>query len=82
MAAVTEKMVGPAGATGGARRDADLVRELDRRLRALRRYDRYLADAGGDAGLRGLWCDLGRQDLASVRRLKGLLIRHIQEGSV
>jgi hypothetical protein len=58
------------------------VRELDRRLRALRRYDRYLADAGGDPELRGLWCDLKHQDLESVRRLKGLLIRHIQEGAV
>jgi hypothetical protein len=56
------------------------VRELDRRLRALRRYERYRAGAGGDAELLGLWCDLKRHDLESVRRLQGLLIRHIQEG--
>jgi hypothetical protein len=55
------------------------VLELDRRLRALRRYQRRLGGAGGDAETRALWGELKRQDLENVRRLRDLLIRHIRE---
>jgi response regulator NasT len=68
------------GEGGGAPEvECDLVRELDRRLRALRRYERHLGGAGGDAEILALWGELKRQDLENVRRLQALLIRHIRE---
>jgi len=80
MAATSEKAVQHMGETKGAPdHDYDMVHELSKRLESLWRYDQYIANAEGDADLQNLWRDLKRQDQDNVKRLKGLVAKHIKE---
>ena len=47
-----------------------LIRERQRRLAALQRYDRYIARAAGHLTLQGFWRNLKRQDEDDIQRLK------------
>ena len=72
----------------GARGDADvlppqvvaLIRERWRRLAAIPRYDRYIAQAAGHLTLQGFWRNLKRQDVEDAQRLKNWLDREIANG--
>jgi hypothetical protein len=57
-----------------------LVRERRRRLAAIRRYDRYIAQAAGHLTLQGFWRDLKRQDAEDTQRLKNRLDRETADG--
>ena len=50
-----------------------LQRERRRRLAAIPRYDRYIAEAAGDLVLQAFWRNLKRQDLEDAQRLKNWL---------
>lgn len=52
-----------------------LIRERRRRLAAIPRYDRYIAEAAGDLILQGFWRNLRRQDLEDAQRLENRLDR-------
>ncbi len=52
-----------------------LIRERQRRLAAIPRYDRYIAQAVGHLTLQGLWRNLKRQDMEDAQRLKDWLDR-------
>ena len=56
-----------------------LIRERRRRLAAIPRYDRYIAQAAGHLTLQGFWRDLKRQDVEDAQRLKKRLDREIAE---
>jgi len=56
-----------------------LIRERRRRLAAIPRYDRYIAQAAGHLTLQGFWRDLKRQDVEDAQRLKNRLDREIAE---
>jgi hypothetical protein len=57
-----------------------LIRERRRRLAAISRYDRYIAQAAGHLTLQGFWRNLKRQDVEDARRLKNRLDREIADG--
>ena len=57
-----------------------LIRERQRRLAAIPRYDRYIAQAAGHLTLQGFWRDLKRQDVEDAQRLKNWLDREIADG--
>jgi hypothetical protein len=57
-----------------------LTRERQRRLAAIRRYDRYIAQAAGHLTLQGFWRNLKRQDEEDAQRLKNWLDREIADG--
>jgi hypothetical protein len=57
-----------------------LIRERQRRLSAIPRYDRYIAQAAGHLTLQGLWRDIKRQDVEDAQRLKNWLDREIADG--
>lgn len=50
-----------------------LIRERQRRIAALPRYDRYIAQAAGCLTLQGFWRNLKRQDEDDIQRLKNWL---------
>lgn len=50
-----------------------LIRERERRLAALRRYDRYITQATGQLPLQDFWRRLKRQDEDDIQRLKNWL---------
>jgi hypothetical protein len=50
-----------------------LRHERRRRLAAIPRYDRYIAEAAGDLVLQAFWRNLKRQDLEDAQRLKNWL---------
>jgi hypothetical protein len=50
-----------------------LQRERRRRLAAIPRYDRYIAEAEGDLVQQAFWRNLKRQDLEDAQRLKNWL---------
>lgn len=52
-----------------------LHRERRRRVAAIARYDRYIAEASGDLILQAFWRNLRRQDVDDAQRLKNLLDR-------
>jgi hypothetical protein len=52
-----------------------LIRERQRRLAAIPRYDRYITRAAGHLTLQGLWRNLKRQDMEDAQRLKDWLDR-------
>src|SRR4051812_50207661 len=47
-----------------------LIRERQRRLAAIPRYDRYIAQAAGHLTLQGHWRTLKRQGLENARRVE------------
>ena len=55
------------------RRLASLRRERRRRLAAIARYDRYIAEAAHDLPLQAFWRNLRRQDLEDAQRLQNRL---------
>lgn len=57
------------------RLQANLFREWRRRLAAIERYDRYIAEAEGDLGLQAFWRGLKRQDVDDAQRFKNRLDR-------
>ena len=57
-----------------------LIRERQRRLAAVPRYDRYIAEAAGHLTLQGFWRSLKRQDTEDAQRLKNRLDREIADG--
>ena len=57
-----------------------LIRERQRRLAAIPRYDRYIAQAAGHLTLQGFWRNLKRQDVEDAQRLKNWLDREIADG--
>jgi hypothetical protein len=56
-----------------------LIRERRRRLAAIPRYDRYVAQAAGHLILQGFWRNLKRQDVDDAQRLKNWLDREIAD---
>ena len=68
------------GADVLAPRIVALIRERRRRLAAIPRYDRHIAQAAGHLTLQGLWRDLKRQDVEDAQRLKNWLDREIADG--
>jgi hypothetical protein len=50
-----------------------LIRERQRRIAALPRYDRYIAQAVGHLTLQGFWRNLRRQDEDDIQRIKNWL---------
>jgi hypothetical protein len=59
---------------------AALIRERQRRLAAIPRYDRYIARAAGHLTLQGFWRNLKRQDVEDAQRLKNRIDREIADG--
>jgi hypothetical protein len=57
-----------------------LIRERQRRLAAVPRYDRYIDQAAGHLTLQGFWRNLKRQDAEDAQRLKNWLDREIADG--
>jgi hypothetical protein len=57
-----------------------LIRERQRRLAAVSRYDRYIAQAAGHLTLQGFWRNLRRRDEEDAQRLKTWLDREIADG--
>ena len=57
-----------------------LIRERQRRLAAIPRYDRYIAQAAGHLTLQGFWRNIKRQDVEDAQRLKNWLDREIADG--
>ncbi|WP_406696986.1 hypothetical protein V5E97_38975 [Singulisphaera sp. Ch08] len=57
-----------------------LIRERERRLAELRRYDRYIAQAAGRLTLQGYWRTLKRQDEDAIQRLKNWLDHEATSG--
>jgi hypothetical protein len=60
---------------------AALRRERQRRLAAIARYDRYIAEAAGHLALQVFWRNLRRQDADDAQRLKNWLVRESVNGS-
>ncbi|MBX6313966.1 MAG: hypothetical protein IRY99_13775 [Isosphaeraceae bacterium] len=58
-----------------------LQRERRRRLAAISRYDRYIAEAAGDLFLQAFWHNLKRQDQEDAQRLKNRLDHETTEGA-
>jgi len=56
-----------------------IIRERQRRLAAIPRYDRYVAQAAGNLILQGFWRNLKRQDVDDAQRLKNWLDREIAD---
>ena len=56
-----------------------LIRERQRRIAAISRYDRYIAQAAGHLTLQGFWRDLKRQDMEDAQRLGGWVDREIKD---
>jgi len=81
MSLSAEKQMEHLGETCGcADHDHDLVHELSKRLDALWRYDRRIANADGHADLQAFWRDLKRQEMDNVKRLKQMLGDEIRKG--
>jgi hypothetical protein len=57
-----------------------LIHERQRRLAAIPRYDRYIAQAAGHLTLQGFWRNIKRQDVEDAQRLKNWLDREIADG--
>jgi hypothetical protein len=58
-----------------------LVRERQRRLAAISRYDRYIAQAEGHFTLQGFWRNLKRQDVEDALLLMNWLDREVADGA-
>src|SRR5689334_20164972 len=56
-----------------------LIRERQRRIAAISRYDRYIAQAAGHLTLQGFWRNLKRQDMEDAQRLEEWLDREIRD---
>ena len=56
-----------------------LIRERRRRLAAISRYDRYIAQAEGHLTLQGFWRTLKRQEVEDEQRLKDWIDRRSPE---
>ena len=63
---------------GIADHDHDLVHELGKRLDALWRYDQYLSNAEGHSEINKLWDRLKKQDRETVKELKNLISKEIE----
>src|SRR5437764_8080704 len=56
-----------------------LIRERQRRLAAISRYERCIAQAAGHLTLQGFWRNLKRQDMEDAQRLKEWIDREIRD---
>ena len=57
-----------------------LIRERQRRLAAVPRYERYIAQAAGHLTLQGFWRTLKRRDEEGAQRLKDRIDREMVDG--
>ena len=57
-----------------------LIRERQRRLAAVSRYDQYVAQAAGHLTLQGFWRTLKRRDEEDAQRLKDRIDREMADG--
>ena len=57
-----------------------LIRERRRRLAAIPRYDRSIAQAAGHLTLQGFWRALKRRDEEAAERLKDRIDREMTDG--
>ena len=57
-----------------------LIRERQRRLAAVRRYEQYIARAAGHLTLQGFWRTLKRRDEEDAQRLKDRIDRETADG--
>ena len=57
-----------------------LIRERQRRLAAVPRYDQYIAQAAGHLTLQGFWRALKRRDEEDAQRLKDRIDREMSDG--
>jgi hypothetical protein len=64
---------------GAADHDHDMIHDLGKRLDALWRYDQYMANAKDDQELTRFWTEMKHQDEENVRRLKGIIKKHVQD---
>ena len=56
------------------------LRERRRRLAAIPRYERYIAEAAGDLGLQSSWRNLRRQDIEDAQRMENRLALETAHG--
>lgn len=81
METVTEQKRGRLGEFRGTTpHDHELVHELSNRLGTLWHYGECIANAEGDPEVQKIWRDLQRHELASIRELKQLIVKRIEEG--
>ncbi len=57
-----------------------LIRERQRRLASVPRYDQYIAQAAGHPTLQGFWRSLKRHDTEDAQRLKNRIDREFADG--
>ena len=57
-----------------------LIRERQRRLAAVPRYDQYIAQAAGHLTLQGFWRTLKRREEEDAQRLKDRIDREMADG--
>ncbi len=65
---------------GTMRQDHDLVHELSNRLDTLWHYGECINNAEGQPDAQKVWRDLQRHELASIRELKQLVLKRVEEG--
>lgn len=68
------------GSEGVSQHDRDLILELARRIRSLRRCDRHIATAAEFPHLRAFWIALRASDLRLVSALKQLVAGEVLRG--
>src|SRR3954451_20448089 len=56
-----------------------LIRERQRRLAAIARYERYVAQAAGHLTLQGFWRNLKRQEMEDAQRLKEWIDHEVKD---
>ncbi len=77
----TEQHFAHVGESAGcADHDHDLVHELSKRLDSLWRYNQYLANAEGHAGLQNLWRDFKEQEQKNIQRIKTCIAEEVKKG--
>jgi len=55
----------------------DLIHELSRRMKSLRRYDQYIANSGSQPELQEFWRESKRQAQSSLDQLNRLIKSHV-----
>ena len=60
------------------RTDYDLIRELNRRIDSLSRYDHYIANAKDRDAVKHFWCNIKSQEQQNVQLMKELLTEEMR----
>jgi hypothetical protein len=80
MSLAAEKELEHIGESAGcADHDHDLVHDLSKRLDALWRYDQFIANAEGKPDLQNMWCDMKRQEIANIKRVKQMISEEVRQ---